>query len=170
MMILALILSSVLSGLIATAVMILFLYLPLSWGGIYYDTLGSLGAIFLKRVDGQSRLLGAAILMIGGILFAFFYGAFALMFKYGSFAAPNYTIFPGWPVELNLFYPLLGLVGGLGQGIYVTLITTFIITDFHPVASYRQAYPLILSFIIGHMVYGVVVMFFQHQLLQLLLP
>jgi zinc transporter ZupT len=66
-------------------------------------------------------------------------------------------------------YPLLGLVGGLGQGIYVTLISTFIITDFHPVTSYRQAYPLILSFLVGHMVYGVVVMF-QHQLLQLLLP
>jgi hypothetical protein len=169
-MILALVLSSVLSGLIATTIMIMFLYLPLSWGGVYYDTLGAIGAIFLKRVDGQSRLLGAAVLVVGGVLFSFFYGAFVLMFMYGSFAAPSYAIFPGWPVQLNLFYPLLGLVGGLGQGIYVTLISTFIITDFHPVSSYRQAYPLILSFLIGHMVYGVVVMFFQHQLLQLLLP
>lgn len=169
-MVLALILSSILSGLIATAVMILFLYLPLSWGGIYYDTLGATGAVFLKRVDGQARLLGGAILMIGGVLFAFFYGAFVLMFTYGSFAAPNYAILPNWPVQFNLFYPLLGLVGGLGQGVYVTMISTFIITDFHPVSSYRQAYPLILSFLIGHMVYGVVVMFFQHQLLQLLLP
>jgi hypothetical protein len=168
-MVLALILSSVLSGLIATAAMVLFLYLPLSWGGLYYDTLGAIGAVFLKRVDGQSRLLGAGVLIVGGVLFAFFYGAFALMFKYGSFAAPSYAIFPAWPIEFNLFYPLLGLVGGLGQGIYVTLISTFIITDFHPVASYREAYPLILSFLIGHMVYGVIVMFFQHQLLQLLL-
>jgi hypothetical protein len=169
-MALALVLSSVLSGLIATAVMILFLYLPLSWGGVYYDTLGAIGAIFLKRVDGQSRLLGAAVLVVGGVLFALFYGAFVLMFMYGNFAAPSYAIFPNWPVQFNLFYPLLGLVGGLGQGVYVTMISTFIITDFHPVASYRQAYPLILSFLIGHMVYGVVVMFFQHQLLQLLLP
>lgn len=168
-MVLALILSSVLSGLVATTVMILFLYLPLSWGGVYYDTLGAIGAIFLKRVDGQARLLGVFGLFVGGILFAFFYGAFVLMFMYGNFAAPSYAIFPGWPVQFNLFYPLLGLVGGLGQGIYLTLISTFIITDFHPVASYREAFPLILSFLIGHMVYGVVVMFFQHQLLQLLL-
>jgi hypothetical protein len=168
-MTLALFLSSILSGLMATTVMVMFLYLPLSWGGVYYDTLGAIGAIFLKQVDGRSRLLGAAILMLGGVLFAFFYGGFALMFMYGSFAAPTYTLFPDWPVQFNLFYPLLGFVGGLGQGIYVTLITTFIITDFHPVASYRQAFPLVLSFLIGHIVYGVVVMFFQHQLLQLLL-
>jgi hypothetical protein len=147
----------------------LFSYLPLSWGGVYYDTLGAIGAILLKRVDGQSRLLGAGLLMLGGLLFAFFYGAFVLMFMYGNFAAPSYSVFPGWPVQFNLFYPLLGLVAGLGQGIYLTLISTFIITDFHPIASYREAYPLILSFLIGHMVYGVVVMFFQHQLLQLLL-
>jgi hypothetical protein len=106
--------------------------------------------------------------MLGGILFAFFYGAFVLIFTYGSFAAPSYSIFPNWSVQFNLFYPLLGLVGGLGQGIYVTLISTFI-TDFHPITSYREAYPLILSFLIGYMVYGVVVMFFQNQLLQLLL-
>ncbi|MGL4609269.1 MAG: hypothetical protein ACRCYY_06220 [Trueperaceae bacterium] len=168
-MVLALTLSSVLSGLVATAVMIVFLYLPLSWGGVYYDTLGAIGAVFLKRIDGQARLFGGVVLLLGGILFAFFYGAFVLMFTYGSFAAPSYAVFPNWPVQFNLFYPLLGLVGGLGQGIYVTLISTFIITDFHPVTSYREAYPLILSFMIGHMVYGVVVMFFQHQLLQLLL-
>ncbi len=168
-MTLALFLSSILSGLIATAVMILFLYLPLSWGGMYYDTLGAIGAIFFKRIDGQSRLIGAVLLMLGGVLFAFFYGAFTLMFMYGNFAAPTYTIFPGWPVQLNLFYPLLGLVGGLGQGIYIALISTFIITDFHPVESYRQAFPLVLSFLVGHTVYGVIVMFFQHQLLQLLL-
>jgi hypothetical protein len=166
-MVWALFLSSILSGLVATAVMIFFLYLPLSWGGVYYDTLGAIGAVFLKRVDAQARLLGAAILMLGGIGFAFFYGAFALMFMYGSFSPPNYSILQS--PNVNLFYPLLGLVGGFGQGMYVTLITTFIMTDFHPVQSYRQAYPLILSFLIGHAVYGVVVMFFQQQLLQLLL-
>jgi hypothetical protein len=167
-MVFALFLSSILSGLVATAVMVLFLYLPLSWGGVYYDTLGAIGSVFLKRVDAKSRLLGAILLMVGGVLFAFFYGAFTLMFMYGSFAAPNYSILES-PTNVNLFYPLLGIVGGLAQGMYITLITTFIITDFHPVESYRQAYPLILSFLMGHMVYGAVVMFFQQQLLQLLL-
>lgn len=40
-------------------------------------------------------------------------------------------------------------------------------TDHHPLTSYRQVYPLILSFIIGHTVYGMTVMFFQNQFLQL---
>jgi hypothetical protein len=164
----ALFLSSILSGLVATAVMIFFLYLPLIWGGVYYDTLGAIGAIIYKKVDGRSRLLGAGLLMLGGVLFAFFYGWFALMFKQGSFLIPDYTVVTS-PVTINLFYPLLGLVGGFGQGMFITLISTFIITDFHPVQGYREAFPLILSFIIGHTVYGVVVMFFQHQLLQLLL-
>lgn len=164
----ALILSSILSGLVATSVMIFFLYLPLSWGGIYYDTLGAIGSIFLKKVDARSRLLGAGMLMIGGIFFAVLFGLFALMFIQGGFIVPNYTIISS-PVNINLFYPLLGMVGGFGMGMFVTMITTFTITDFHPVESYRQAYPLILSFLIGHTTYGIVVMFFQHQLLQLLL-
>ncbi|NIV35484.1 MAG: hypothetical protein GWN58_40345, partial [Anaerolineae bacterium] len=53
-MVTALVLSSVLSGLIATAVMLVFLYLPLLWRGAYYDTLGSIGAIYLRRVDDRS--------------------------------------------------------------------------------------------------------------------
>ena len=160
----ALFLSSLISGVLATAVLMVFLYLPRSWGGLYYDTFGAIGSIFLRPVDHRSRLLGAALLMLGGVLFAFFYGWLALMFVGGTFATPQYFI-----GGFNLFYALLGLVGGFGQGMYVSLITTFIITDFHPLESYREAFPLILSFFIGHTVYGVVVMSLQSLLLQALL-
>ncbi len=168
-MVAALILASVASGLIATAVMIVFLYLPLLWGGIYYDTLGALGAVFMRRVDERSRLLGAVVLFLGGIFFALFYGAFVLMFLTGPFPAPDYTIFRGLPVEINLFFPLLGLVGGLAQGVFMAMMTTFIVTDFHPLPEYRQPFNLILSYLVGHAIYGVVVTFFAHQFLQLLL-
>lgn len=159
-------LSSVVSGLIATGVMIIFLYLPVFWQGVHYDTLGALGSILLDRVDARSRLLGAILLLIGGVLFAVFYGWYTLMFLDGPFPAPPYIIFLGSPLEINLFYPLFGLVAGFCHGIFITLILTFVITDHHPLASYRQAYPLILSFIIGHTVYGTTVMFFQSQFLQ----
>ena len=168
-MVQALLLSSIVAGVIATAVMIAFLYLPIFWRGAYYDTLGGLGAMFTRRVDDRSRLLGGAALIVGGVLFAVFYGAFVLMFMRGPFPAPDYLILPGWPVELNLFFPLLGLVGGFGQGMFVSLIVTFFITDFHPLPQFRTPFTLITSFIVGHAVYGVVVVFFQHQLLQLLL-
>lgn len=166
---LPLFLSSILSGLIATSVMIGFLYLPLLWRGVYYDTLGAIGSILTREVDSRSRLIGAALLMLGGVLFAFMYGWFTLMFMQGTFGAPHYQVFPTWPVNVDLFYVLLGMVGGFGQGMFLSLITTFIVTDFHPIESYRQAFPLILSFLIGHTVYGVVVMFTQSQLLQLLM-
>lgn len=65
-------LSSVVSGLIATGVMIIFLYLPVFWQGVHYDTLGALGSIFVRKVDARSRLLGAVLLLVGGVLFAFF--------------------------------------------------------------------------------------------------
>lgn len=159
-------LSSVVSGLVATGVMIVSLYLPVFWKGVYYDTLGSLGSIFLRRVDARSRLVGAILLLVGGVLFAFFYGLYTLMFLDGPFPAPPYLIFPGSPLEVNLFYPLFGLVAGFCHGIFITLILTFVITDHHPLESYRQAYPLILSFIIGHTVYGMTVMFLQSQLLR----
>jgi len=165
----ALFMSSILSGLVATAVMLVFLYLPLLWGGVFYDSLGAAGALVTKKVDGRSRLLGTLFLFIGGVLFAFFYGWFVLMFTNGPFPAPEYVVFPYSTAPVNLFYPLFGLVMGLGQGIFLSLITTFIVTDFRPLEGYRNAVALILSYLIGHMVYGVVVMFFQAQLLQLLL-
>ena len=165
----SLVLSSVAAGLLATAVMLVFLYLPMFWRGVYYDTLGSIGAMFQTEVDARGRLAAALALGAGGVFFAFFYGAFALMFLIGPFPPPDYVIFPGLPTDINLFFLLLGLVVGFGQGIYVSMIGAFAISDFHPRESFRDLYPLTLSFLVGHTVYGVVVMFFQHQLLQLLL-
>ena len=167
----SLVLSSVLTGLLATAVMLVFLYLPLLWNGVYYDTLAAIGSLWTREANDRSRLLGAIVLFAGGVLFAAFYGAFVLMFmlESGGFRGVPYIIFPNAPTTIDLFFPLLGLVGGFGQGIFMSLITSFMITDFHPVESFRDPFPLILSFLIGHTVYGVVVMFFQHQVLQLLL-
>lgn len=167
-MVTALILSSILSGFVATTIMLLFLYLPTLWGGPMYDSLGATGSLITKQVNMRSRIIGAIILFIGGIAGAFLYGAFVIMFTQGTFPAPNYTIGTG-PAAINLFFPIFGLVMGLGQGIYISMITTFIVTDFHPVQTYRTAYTLILSYLIGHMVYGVVVMVFQAQLLRLML-
>ncbi|MCA9839563.1 MAG: hypothetical protein KC422_21825, partial [Trueperaceae bacterium] len=150
---LALFLSSILSGAIATAVMIVFLYLPLLWGGLYYDTLGAVGSVFLRKIDNRSRFLGAIILFFGGIMVAFIYGWFAYMFLNGTFGAPAYLISES-PVRIDLFYPVLGLVGGFGQGMFMALITGFIVTDFHPFEEYRQITPLLISFFVGHAVYG----------------
>jgi hypothetical protein len=166
--ILPLTLSSVLTGLLGTTVMIAALNLPLLWGKPTYDPLSTLGSLFTRRVDAQSRAIGAVLLAIGGVVFAVFYGWIALMFYTGTFAAPEYLIFRNFPTTVDLFYPIVGLVGGFGQGMFASLILAFVVVDFHPIAEKRNPFDLVQSFLIGNTVFGMVVMFFQHQLLQLL--
>lgn len=165
-MILALTLTSVLTGLLGTALMVAILQLPLVWGGKPYDTLGAIGAIFTKSVDARSRAIGALFLSAGGIAFAAVYGWVALMFVTGTFQGADYVILPDFPTHIDLFYPILGLVGGFGHGMFASLLTTFVVTDFHPIEEMRDPFGLVRSFLIGHTVFGVVVMFFQQQLLQ----
>lgn len=167
-MVLELMLTSLLTGLLGTAVMIAFLNVPAIWGGQVYDTLGALGAIFTRRLDARSRVIGGLFLALGGIGFAAAYGWIALMFITDTFAGANYVVLRDFPTTVDLFYPILGLVGGFGHGMFAALITTFVVTDFHPIEEMRDAFGLVRSFLIGHTVFGVVVMFFQQQLLQFL--
>jgi hypothetical protein len=166
-MILELTLTSIVTGLLGTALMVAVLHTPLVWGGKVYDTLGALGAVFTRRVDARSRTIGALLLAAGGIAFAVAYGWVALMFVTGTFEGPDYQVLRDFPTRIDLFFPILGLVGGFGHGMFAALIATFIVTDFHPIEEMRDPFGLVRSFLIGHTVFGVVVMFFQHQLLQL---
>jgi len=166
--ILPLTLSSVLTGVLGTAVMVAALNLPQLWGKTTYDTLGTLGSLFTRRLDAQSRMIGAILLTVGGVVFAVFYGWIALMFYTGTFAAPEYLVFRDFPTTIDLFYPIVGLVGGFGQGMFAALILAFVVVDFHPIESQRSPFDLVQSFLLGNTVFGMVVMFFQHQLLQLL--
>jgi hypothetical protein len=168
-MILPLTLTSVLTGVLGTAVMLAALYAPQAWGRSVYDTLGTLGGLFTRRIDARARAIGALVLVAGGIVFAAWYGWVALMFMSGTFATPDYRVLRDFPTEIHLFYPLFGLVGGFAQGIFAALILAFVVVDFHPVASQRDPFALVQSFLIGNTVFGVVVLFFQHQLLQLLI-
>ena len=165
-MFLELILTAFLTGILGTAVMIAVLNIPQIWGGTVYDTLGALGAIFTRTLDDRSRVIGALFLLLGGIGFAVAYGWIALMFVTGTFDGANYIVLRNFPTTIDLFYPLLGLVGGFGHGMFASIITTFIVTDFHPIEEMRDPFGLVRSFLIGHTVFGVVVMFFSQQLLQ----
>ena len=166
--ILPLMLSSVLTGVLGTAVMVAALNLPQLWGRKTYDSIGTLGSLFTKRLDGQSRIIGALVLTVGGVVFALFYGWIALMFLTGTFDAPAYQVFRDFPTTIDLFYPLIGLVGGFAQGMFAALSLAFVVVDFHPIESQRNPLDLVQSFLVGNTVFGLVVMFFQHQLLQLL--
>ena len=168
-MLLYLLLSSIAAGIIATAVMVVFLYLPILWNGDYYDVLGAIGSVLTKEVDARSRLIGGILYFLFGILFALVYGWIALGMLQGSmFELPRFIIFPSFPVEINLIFPLAGLVLGLGHGIFVALLTT-VMVEHHPIPSFRTRYILVISQVISHLAYGATVMFFHSQFLQLFL-
>ena len=168
-MFLYLLLSSVAAGLIATLVMVVFLYLPILWNGDYYDVLGAIGSTLTKEVNGRSRFLGGIIYFLGGILMALLYGWLVLsLFQVDADTLPRLIILPSFPVEINLLYPLLGLAIGLGHGVFIGLLTT-IMVEHHPIPRFRTRYILIISQLISHVAFGAAVMFFQSQFLQLLL-
>jgi hypothetical protein len=168
-MFIPLLLSSVAAGLIATSVMVFFLYLPLVWRGNYYDVLGAIGSIITKGVNARTRFIGALIYYAGGLFFSIFYGWVVLSLMQLRIPIPELDILPGLPVEINLFYPLLGIALGLGHGILAAFFAIIFFIEHHPLEQYRSRFILVISQLISHMVFGVVVTFFQHQLLQLLL-
>ena len=162
-----LLLSSIAAGLIATSVMVFFLYLPLVWRGNYYDVLGALGSALTHRIDAQARFLGALIYFGGGIFVAIFYGWVVLALMQGGFV-PQLNVFEGLPTKINLVYPFLGAALGLGHGILVAFFVVIIVIEHHPLEQYRARFILVISQLISHIVFGVTVMFFQSQFLQLL--
>jgi hypothetical protein len=168
-MILPVLLSAFAAGIIATSIMLFFLYLPLLWNGRYFDVLGALGSAITKEVDARTRLLGGVLYYAGGLLFAFLYGIAAWALFTAPAALPDLRVLPTWPVEINLVFPLIGIAIGLGHGIFVALLTTIVVIEHHPLERFHDRYLLIAANMIGHVVFGAVVMFFHSQFLQLLI-
>ena len=168
-MIPTLLLSALVAGPIATAVMLGVLYLPRVWGGTGFDVLGALGSAVTRELDARSRGIGAIMYFAGGVLFALVYGWIAWMLL----NAPDGTRIPLVPLEVgagngvNLFYPLLGLHMGFAHGLIVFLFGAVVILEHHPIERFRTRYSLIASQIFSHLVYGAVVMFFLHLFLQM---
>lgn len=169
-MFISLLLSSVAAGLIATSVMVFFLYLPLVWRGNFYDVLGAIGSLVTKEVSARTRFIGALIYYAGGLVFALLYGWVTLFLMQVAAPPPQALILARFPVEINLFYPLLGLALGLGHGILAAFFAVIFFIEHHPLEQYRSRFILVISQLISHVAFGVTVMFFQHQFLQLLLP
>ncbi|MCA9838706.1 MAG: hypothetical protein KC422_17450, partial [Trueperaceae bacterium] len=72
----------------------------------------------------------------------------------------------GLGLQVNLLYPVLGLVIGLGQGIIAALITTVLIIEHHPLEHFHHRLTLVFSQVAGHLVFGMVVMLSQSLIFQ----
>jgi hypothetical protein len=161
-------LSSLVSGLVAITVTLLFTYMPSFWRGSYYDILTGLGGGLFKHTRQGSRLTVILLLFLLGMLAALFYAWLTLMFLEGIFPTPSANLEPGRFGSFSFFYPVVGAVIGLGQGVLVSLLTTFFITNRNVLEPYRESTPLVMSFLSGNTVYGAVVMTCHALLLPLL--
>lgn len=170
-MILPLLLSAFAAGLIATALMVFVLYLPRLWGGTTYDVIGALGSAMVGEETQQARFMGTTAYFLVGLVFAVFYGwiVLELLESPGALVDSGIPVFPGAPVEIDLLFPLLGALLGLVHGMVVAILVTVIVIEHHPLERFRRRVGLVPSQVLSHVVYGATVMFFHHQLLQLLL-
>lgn len=162
-------LSSLAAGIIATAVMLAVLYLPRTWGGPNFDVLRALGSAFTGRLDARTLALGTLLYFLGGVIFAIFYGWLAAQLVAATEAVwvPQIIVVPA-PMEINLFYPILGMMIGLAHGGIVSLFTAILVIEHHPIERFRTYYGLVPSQILGHVVYGATVMLLHHQFLRML--
>ncbi len=172
-MVVPLLLSSLAAGLIATTIMVFFLYLPQLWRGAHFDVLNALGSAITRKVDGRSLLIGALIYFGGGLIFSVLYGLLALVLIGAGLNdasnVPELSVLAALPVNVDLIYPLLGLMLGLAHGGIVALLVTIVVIEHHPLERFRGGIVVALSQIISHLVFGATVMFFHSQFLQLLL-
>lgn len=163
-----LILSTIAAGIIAVGLMMVFAYLPILWNGRYYDILGALGSVATRTVDARSRFLGGIIYTLIGLVFAFLYGVVALGLLHTDLPRPRIIWFSTPAVTVDLFFPIIGLAIGLVHGVLVAFWLVIVVIEHHPLEEFRKQYILILSQAITHAVFGVTVMFFHSQFLQLL--
>lgn len=166
-MLASLLLSTLIAGSVAIAVMLAILYLPLLWGGQTYDVLNALGSAITRRVDGRSLAIGFALYVIGGFFFALLYGLVAQPIvtaeATGGVDLPDLLV--AGEGSLDLTYLLIGLALGMAHGGIVALFVTIVVIEHHPLERFRNRYTLVRSQLLGHVVFGATVMLLHSRLL-----
>jgi hypothetical protein len=157
-----LVLSSVATGVIATAAMLATVYLPLTWRGHPCDVVGMLGSALAGGREG------ARANYLGGVAFAFLYGLLvAALLRFGG-ETPSLALGLDLPTTIDLVYPLAGAALGFAHGVVITLLMTIVVTEHHPLHRFRGGMSFVVPLMLGHLAFGAVAGFFQHQFLQLL--
>ena len=159
----SLILSTLLSSLVAMVVMLFVLYFPRLLGRKQYDVLRALGSGVTGRLDARSVWLGTAMFVAGGIVFGLLYGWLAQVMLTGDETLPTYgaagLAFLSDPAFVFLF---LGTWVGAGHGVVVSLLTAILVIEHHPIERFRGRMALIPLIMISHIVFGGVVLMFHY--------
>lgn len=125
-----------LSGIVGTAAMTLFLLIPRWAGWAHVDVIRAGGALVIGGVGRGAFAVGMGIHIALGIIFSFAYAAFL-----------HLSSLP--------FNALTGLLLGSLHGVVVMLLVSILIMEHHPIARYHDRGPATgLAQLAAHMIYG----------------
>lgn len=165
----SLILSTILSSLIAMAVMLPVLYFPRLIGRKSFDVLRALGSGVTGRLDARSMLVGVLLFTAGGLIFGFLYGLLAQTMLTGD---EPFGPFPAYGADGLRFlsdpawsFAFLGHWIGAGHGVVVSLLTAVVVVEHHPIERFRGRMGVVPLIMVSHIIYGGVVMFFHYHFL-----
>lgn len=166
-----LLISSLATSVIGSAVMLVMLYLPRAWSAEVYSVLGALGSAVTGTLDNRSRQLGFLLFYLGGLVFAIIYGLIALFLltvggEEGIMQADRRW---GLPIPIDVVFPMLGVAIGLAHGGIVALLFTIVAVEHHPLEHYQNNFSLVLPILLGHPVFGAVVMISHYHLMRAML-
>ena len=130
-----------LTGLLATGVMSVTLYM-IHWRGFAEaDMIRAVGSI-ITRNEANALPVGIALHFFFGIVFAFVY----------------VVIWSTLPIDAFSHYVILGLISGFAHGLVVSFMLVVLVAEHHPLERFQQAgMGIALAHLAGHIVYGLLV-------------
>lgn len=166
-----LLISSVVTSIVGSALMLGLLYLPRLWGAQIYSVLGALGSAATGRADDASRRLGFLLFYGGGLFFTLIYGLIASTLL--TAGADQGIMQPDrqweFPLPVDAVFPLIGAAIGMAHGGVVALLFTIVAVEHHPLERYRHDFSLVPPILYGHPVFGAVVMLLHFLLMRAML-
>lgn len=136
--------SVVITGVIATAVMSLALYM-IHWRGFANaDMINAIGSLF-TRSEEDALSVGLVVHFLSGVIFALLYvGLWSVL-----------------AVDSVRLYLMLGLITGFAHGFVVSFILVAVVAHHHPIERFRNAgIGVAAAHLLAHVIYGAVVGFF----------
>jgi hypothetical protein len=130
---------SLYTGLVATTVMTVFLWVLKYFSLINISMLKALGSVLTKN-DKNALIPGIIINYLAGITFCFFY---ILLFKIFPLAGTGEALI------------LLGSAMGFAHGVVVALLLVVLVAEHHPLEKYKSVgFKVAGYYLISHIIYG----------------
>lgn len=131
--------SIIVVGLLATAIMTLFLYLIRAIKIADTDMLSAVGTLVTRDNENHSRSIGLVIHLIAGVAFAFIY----------LIAAASLGFEPG----RDFIY--FGTIIGFAHGVVFSIVMAVLVAEHHPIERFREkGFTVVAAHAVAHIIYG----------------